>query len=93
MKIDLSKLATITKTNSSVIKSEIDVFCPSALIAEIEYYGGLKVTVLKIAQSYVVTYEMSVKKWTSNCTSPENVIKDVTNNIKLLQDTKILPKE
>lgn len=91
MKINLSELENLLKVKSSNIKSEIDDFCTSANVAEIDYYGGLKVTVLKLAQSYIVTYELSVKKWTSNCINTEAVIDDVKNNIKLLKDTKILP--
>lgn len=93
MKINLSELETLWKVNSSDIKSEIDDFSLSAQVAEINYYGGLKVTVLKLAQSYIVTYELSVQKWTSNCSSPKAVIKDVETNIQLLKDTKILPNK
>ena len=93
MKINLSELNTIRRTKSSDIKSDIDDFCVSTQVAEIEYYGGLKVTVLKLAQSYIITYEMSIRKWTSNCIGTEAVIKNVKDNIKLLQDTKILPSE
>lgn len=91
MKIDLTELNNLRRIKTSDIKSEIDDFCISAQVAEIEYWGGLKVTVLKLAQSYIITYKMSVRTWTSNCISTEAVIKDVKENIKILEDTKILP--
>lgn len=91
MKINLSELNNLRRVKTSDIKSEIDDFWISAQVAEIEYWGGLKVTVLKLAQSYIITYKMSVRTWTSNCISTEAVIKDVKENIKILEDTKILP--
>lgn len=88
---ELKKLETFSKFKYSDFKEEIDDFAFSETIAEIHYLGNLKVTVLKIAQSFIVTYELDNKKWTSNCASQNAVLKDVKTNIQLLRDTKIMP--
>lgn len=93
MNIDLIKLKELAKCNYSEIKSEIDEFSNSEIVAEISYYGGLKVTVLKLSQDFVITYELSHQKWNSNCKNTDEVLKDVKDKIELLKNTKLLPSK
>lgn len=88
---NLYELENIYKVKNSSVKPTINDFCNSEIIAEIEYYGGLKVTVLQLAQDFVITYELSHQKWNSNCKNTDEVLTDVKTKIDILKNTKLLP--
>ena len=84
------ELKRIDKYTKAEIKDNFDRFAPSEQVVSITYKSGLKVEILKISNSFIITYTLKYKSWNCNCSTVGNCVDTVKSIYKILKNTNLL---